>query len=999
MSHPRWSEIRVILDEALELPEAQRMTRGLELCGDDPELRAEVRRLIELGLDESASDSGGVLEGSALQALFPHWPRGDEPIVVDGFELVREVGAGGMGMVFEAIELESRRRVALKVMSPGIHSPASRQRFQQEFRLVARLKHPAIAQAYTSGVIADGTALAQPWFSMEYVEDARTIEQWVDGARPDRPTLLETFARVCDAVHCGHERGVLHRDLKPANVLVDGLGAPKVIDFGVGRIIDDESSIALELTQTGHVVGTLRFMSPEQVSGSTQDLTVRSDVYSLGVVLYRLLCGALPYGELPPGFAEIALAIQMREPVRPSRHDPELAGDLEWILLRALEKDPAWRYASARELGEDLRRHLEHRPVLASPPSSVYRLRKFARRHRGAVLSTAALLVCGATALVLTSRSYRGSQAARRAQQEAEERRDSTRETLTMAFDLLNDNTVHSSAEVLDLLDEVRRDLDEAFGEDRLAQSELRAQLSGLFWDLGLHEESLAESLGALEILEGLESADVVPMVRALHGASKNLETLGRIAESLEALERALELSADDELLDAQTKVALGKILLKDPTTVHDSVPLLEGALGVMERILGSRHADVLAARGALASALFNTGETEDGLALLAQAKQVAERELGILDAVVGSLWYVEADLQVKLGNPHISAEILGEYNGILARQLPDERHPRRLEVGSAWGNYLRLAGETERAETILRGVVEGLEERFAPSHIETLKARCILAATLHGLGRYEESEALYLGSISTLQEVHGPHNETAITSLVCLGDLYLDTGRVEDAFEHKEQALLLREESLGARHRDSIATRARLGNLYLDLDRVDEALRHKEQVVTLRAQSLGVLDPDTIATREGLGRLYLSLGGVKQGRASMDMALVDKGLEHLERVLAQRLESQGQDHRETVATQCHLVRSYGSLGRVARGLEIALAAAAAVPTEPTLEPIEVADAKLLLGICLMGGGRSEEARESLEAALEIALEQAGEDHKIAMTAVKCLGRLPPGDN
>jgi serine/threonine protein kinase len=305
------------------------------------------------------------------------------------YTLRRQIGAGGMATVFEAVQEQPRRTVAVKIMQRGVASKSSLRRFEYEAQLLARLRHPNIAQVYEASTHMDGDE-AIPFFVMEYIPNARRITEY---ARKRELTVREKvhlFARVCDAVHHGHQRGIIHRDLKPGNIMVDSNGDPKVIDFGVARATDSDLAVTTLQTDIGQLVGTVQYMSPEQCEADPNDLDTRSDVYALGVVLYELLCERLPY-ELPAGnIIRATQIVREQPPTPPSSLMPRLRGDLELIVLKALQKNREDRYQTAHELQQDLERYLRDEPITAQPPTLLYvlrsRFRAVAHRHPAALL-------------------------------------------------------------------------------------------------------------------------------------------------------------------------------------------------------------------------------------------------------------------------------------------------------------------------------------------------------------------------------------------------------------------------------------------------------------------------------------------------------------------------------------------------------------------------------------------------------------------------------------
>jgi WD40 repeat protein/predicted Ser/Thr protein kinase/predicted Zn-dependent protease len=407
MSDDLGKRVQDLFDQAIELPAEERAAFLKAACAGYDALRAEVESL--LACDASLTDAGGgLLKSPLVRSPDPRTPTAGGPRSatssagllerVGHYRILRRIAEGGMGAVYEAEQENPLRTVALKVIRPDLASPALVKRFGQEVQFLARLQHPGIAQVYEAGLTADG----QPFFAMELIRGV-PLDEFAHRQNLDGPARLELLARVCDAVQHAHERGIIHRDLKPRNILVDETGQPKVLDFGVARATDAERQATLTRTLGGQLVGTPAYMSPEQVSADPSALDQRTDVYALGVILFELLSGRPPYDLAGLPLFEVAQLIREQEPLRLGAIDSRCRGDVETIAARALAKDKGGRYASAGELAADLRRHLAHQPILARPPSALYQLRKFARRHRALVSAVAgvlAALVAGAAIAV-----------------------------------------------------------------------------------------------------------------------------------------------------------------------------------------------------------------------------------------------------------------------------------------------------------------------------------------------------------------------------------------------------------------------------------------------------------------------------------------------------------------------------------------------------------------------------------------------------------------------
>ncbi len=394
-------------------------------CAGDPALRSSVDRLMH-----AVADSTDFLEEPALDAL-PRFP-GHDPLGpnVPGYRIIRVLGVGGMATVYEAEQSHPRRRVALKVMHRTLAQTSAMGRFRFEVEVLARLQHPGIAQIYEAGAFVDEAGRQAPYFAMEYVENARPFTSYCRDARLPLRERLQMFARVCDSVQYGHQQGVIHRDLKPGNILVDSAGRPRIIDFGIARSLDpSQGRITLD-ADSGRILGTLNAMSPEQcATGGHVD--TRTDVYSLGVILYELVTGRLPHDLSRVSIPEAIQVLQTKAPARPSTVEPDARGDLEAIILKAMEKDPRRRYDGAGHLADDIRRLLDYRTIQARLPSTWRQATLFARRHTVAVAAATIIAMTVIVASILTGvfayRSWKESQRRMLAENAAIVERDEAR--------------------------------------------------------------------------------------------------------------------------------------------------------------------------------------------------------------------------------------------------------------------------------------------------------------------------------------------------------------------------------------------------------------------------------------------------------------------------------------------------------------------------------------------------------------------------------------------
>jgi WD40 repeat protein len=384
LSDARTRRIGELLDRVRTMDREEREAFLADACGADSELLEEV-----LSLVRAREDMGDWLEEPAAAELglptsSPDFLAEGDPI--GGYEILGVIDSGGSGTVYEALQPSPHRKVALKVMRIDLASESAQSRFREEAEILARLKHPGIAHVYDAGV-EETPNCSVPYFAMEYVEGARTVVAHAEEAGLGTRDRLELVARVCDAVHHGHQRGVIHCDVKPGNVLVDGSGDPKVIDFGVARLAGSGDAPDRRLA------GTLGYMSPELSEPGCRDPDVRTDVYALGVLLYEMLTGRLPHDVSGLTVAEALVKVREEEPLPVSVHDRSLRGDVEAIVHKAIAEERAARYASAAALADDLRRHLAGLPVEARDPGLLYLVGKLARRHRATAITLAALLI------------------------------------------------------------------------------------------------------------------------------------------------------------------------------------------------------------------------------------------------------------------------------------------------------------------------------------------------------------------------------------------------------------------------------------------------------------------------------------------------------------------------------------------------------------------------------------------------------------------------------
>jgi non-specific serine/threonine protein kinase/serine/threonine-protein kinase len=530
MDAQRWAVIESLYHEALAREPGDRTSYLAAVCAGDPTLQADLESLLayadaelsspaqptkvaqlldKAGRMSPASGAGPV--GAAIARATPPAP----PATIGGYRILRLLGEGGMGTVYEAEQESPRRRVALKVIKPGFTGPELFRRFERESQALGRLQHPGIAQIYEAGTADTGYG-PQPYFAMEFIR-GESLLAYANAHALTTRQRLELMARVCEAVHHAHQRGIIHRDLKPGNILVDESGQPKVVDFGVARVIDSDAQ-ATGQTDVGRLVGTLAYMSPEQVADASK-LDARSDVYALGVIVYELLAGRLPY-TVSRTLLEAVQTIREEDPAPLSSISRSYRGDIETIVAKALEKDKARRYASAADFAGDIGRYLADKPIVARPSSTTYQVQKFARRHKALVAGVAAVFV------VLMAGIVASTWEAARANQESA--------TVRAVNDflecyLLAQARFHSQARPDTKPDsdhKARTPLDRAaakitgkFDKQPVAEASIRQTIGNMYRDLGLYPEAQRQMERALDLrlsVLGEEHSDRLGSMQAL---------------------------------------------------------------------------------------------------------------------------------------------------------------------------------------------------------------------------------------------------------------------------------------------------------------------------------------------------------------------------------------------------------------------------------------------------------------------------------------------------
>jgi serine/threonine protein kinase len=750
------------------------------------------------------------------------------------YKILSILGEGGYGMVYLAEQQGLvKRRVALKVIKPGMDTKQVIARFEAERQALALLDHPNIAHVYDAGT----TEAGRPYFVMEYVKGV-PITEHCDRYKSNIEDRLALFLKICEAVQHAHQKGIIHRDIKPSNIIVaieGNMSVPKIIDFGVAKALSHFLTERTLVTEHGQMLGTPEYMSPEQAEMTAQDIDTRSDIYSMGVVLYELLTGALPFDptELREGGLEhIRHVICEQEPKTPStrlsrlsreesikfaqhRHaDPSalqrrLRGDLDWITLKAMEKDRTRRYASVGEFAADITRHLNNEPVLAGPPSTIYRAKKFVRRNRALVIGTAsvlAVLIAGVVGIAIFA-------------VKAERRRTEAQ----IISNFLRDDVLSSArrimgreATVRDVLDAASKNLENKFIDKPLVEASIRATLGGTYWDLGDYRASALHRERAYRIyVEQLGEKHNTTM-DTMNGLAVSYNFAGKYGEAEKLWERLIK-----QLDRPWLKLNLACMYARQGRYGESEQLFLEMLEPAYWDPNNTNHSMVLMYSWDLAKVYREQGRYEDAEELFVKSlegQRLRFGEKGRKDTFNRGMIRCMNELArlYVIQNHYDEAEYLfAEGIKIGNSQLPGKDHPFTLRHVNGLGVLRTKQQRYEEAKTLFNQALAGRKLKLGEDHPETLETINDLGLLHREQKHYEQAEEYLTEALEGRKIKLGPDHPHTLESMHELAVLYKEQGLNDKAEQLLREAVEGRIEKLGQQHPHTLVSIRNLIDLY----------------------------------------------------------------------------------------------------------------------------------------------------------------------------------------
>lgn len=791
------------------------------------------------------------------------------------YRLIQVLGTGGMGEVWRAEQTEPfHRTVALKVIKAGMDTKAVVARFESERQALALMDHPNIAQVYDAGATAEG----RPYFVMEYVPGV-PITDYCDKRCLTIRERLKLFIQACEGVQHAHQKAIIHRDLKPSNVLVEELDqkpVPKIIDFGLAKATGQRLTDATMFTEVGAMVGTPAYMSPEQADSNERNIDTRTDVYALGVILYELLVGTLPFGaqELREAGLEAMLhKIRQQEAPRPStkikalgdssknaaanrREQPQtwerhLRGELDWITMKALEKDRARRYGSPSDLAADIQRYLLNQPVLAGPPTAAYRASKFIRRHRFgvSVAATAAVLLLAVTAAL-----------ALQARRIARERDRANRITDFMVgmFKVSDPNEARgNTVTAREILDKASKEIATGLSSDSEVQSDMMQTMSRTYVNLGLF--SLAHGLAerALENRRRLLGPENPKTLQSMTQLGWILDREGRDREAEQLTRQALEI--ERRVLGSEAPLALESmdnlaVILEKQGGYQEEETLQRNLVAIRSRRLGPESPATIRSLSNLASAVSLLGRTAEAEQMYRNTLEIEQRVLGPEHPQTIATTHNLANLVQEQGR---YAEAVKLYRETLAleRQVLGANHPDTADTMVTLANALCYGeGQTTEAEALYRESLEIERRTVGPEHPYTIRALEGLANVLSTQGRYADAERIHREILAVRLRTLRPEHTDVLLSKYNLAEVLFREGHSPEAGKLFRETLEAQTRVLGPENPDTLASQASLARVLISEGHYGEAESMARKALEIQLRVLGPQHADSLNTLQYLG-------------------------------------------------------------------------------------------------------------------------------------------------